>query len=401
MVCNFRKIFDLQPCPSVPQPPELVNQGSDCPRRSPFGSSRISPPVGNVQSQRELLRSRQVTLGKLCLLAVGLVSSGSSNPTTSATPSLPQPQPSAADAARQREAAADPALPPPPVLPSPSVDWVEFSSDPGTPFPSAALASFQAESQEEGGNPGSGRSPQSQALSTIRPKSGAQLYHQRQAALQAGSTYTRLPADSFSEVWLNATDAPNLQDWHTLLEQEAKAMAAGQGDNQLTVMLGDSISLWYPRDYLPQQRFWLNQAISGDTAKGMLKRLDLFDQARPNQIHVMAGINDLRQGATDQEVVATLAEIIHQLQQRHPDAQVIVHAILPTRLPSLPTWRIQGINRQVAAIAKERQATYVDLHSLFLDQQRYLRRELTTDGLHLSPQGYAVWYAALQFWGLT
>jgi lysophospholipase L1-like esterase len=238
--------------------------------------------------------------------------------------------------------------------------------------------------------------PQSTPLQAPRPMSGPELYLQRQMALQTGKTYTRLPANSFWEHWTNATAQPTYQQWVNLLTQEANAMAKGQGNNRLTVMLGDSLYLWYPPEQLSSDRFWLNQGISGDTTTGILRRLSVFNQTRPDVIHIMAGINDLRRGATDAEILANLQQIMRQLRQSHPHAQIVIHSLLPTRLPSIVPERIVQINQNLEIIAQQENVTYLNLFNYFVDNTGSLRRDLTTDGLHLNPRGYAMWRWAMR-----
>lgn len=229
----------------------------------------------------------------------------------------------------------------------------------------------------------------------VRPRSGRQLFQQRWAALRAGRTYTRLPTNSFEQQWKYASYAPTYEDWLYLLSREARSMARGQGQNALTVIVGDSLSLWMPTEFLPQHQFWLNQSISGETAAGMVKRLHMFDQTRPNTIHVMAGINDLKNGATDAEVLSSLRTMMQQLRYKHPQAEVIIHSILPTRLPHLPSDRIRLINQQLAQISQQEGSTFLDLQGYFSDARGHLRQDLTTDGLHLNYRGYTMWQAAM------
>lgn len=234
-----------------------------------------------------------------------------------------------------------------------------------------------------------------------RPSSGSQLYAQRLEAIRQGKTYTRLPANSFQDIWQNATYHPHYEDWLALLAKEADAMARGQGSNRLTIMLGDSLSQWFPNDQLPSDRFWLNQGISGDTSAGVLRRLSLIDQTQPDVIHVMVGINDLRAGATDAELLTNLQKIMAELHQRHPSAQVYVHSLLPTRLPAIPNDRITALNEAIAQIAQDENVAYLDLQTTFSDDDGNLRLELTTDGLHLSRYGYALWQSALRWFQLA
>ena len=228
-----------------------------------------------------------------------------------------------------------------------------------------------------------------------RPSSGSQLYQQRWAALNSGALYTRLSPDSFYDKWAQATQSPTYEQWRNLLAQEAKAMEYGQGNNRLTVVVGDSLSLWLPPEWLSRDRFWLNQGISGDTTAGILRRLSAFDQTRPDTIHLMAGINDLKNGATNTEVVSNLRQIMGQLHQTHPQAKIIVYSILPTRVENMSSDRIRRLNRQIEQATQQEGITYFDLQPNFADAEGDLRLELTTDGIHLTPQGYRVWQLAL------
>lgn len=230
-----------------------------------------------------------------------------------------------------------------------------------------------------------------------RPTSGFQLYYQRLAALRAGHIYTRVADDNWQQLKYSSRKRQlTYQDWKKLLVMEARAMTRGQGANSLSILVGDSLSLWFPTERLPGGKLWLNQGISGDTSTGILKRLSAFSSTKPDVIYVMAGINDLRKGAKDYVILRNHQKMIRNLQQNHPNSLIIVQSILPTRLPSLPNRRIQRINQQLARIAKQEGVSYLDLHLWFTDSQGKLRQDLTTDGLHLSENGYAVWQSVLQ-----
>lgn len=238
----------------------------------------------------------------------------------------------------------------------------------------------------------------SQKTSTTLPTSGSQLYQQRLASLISGQIYTRTDNDENLELSGESNKAYKLtyQDWKSLLAMEAKAMAKGQGANRLSILVGDSLSLWFPKDKLPTGKLWLNQGISGDTSEGVSKRLSAFSATRPDVIYVMIGINDLRKGATDKSILVNSSRIIHSLRQSHPSSQIIVQSILPVRSPKIPNSRIRHINNQLAVIAQRQGANYLNIHNWFTDIDGNLRPELTTDGLHLSLAGYQVWQFALE-----
>ncbi len=221
------------------------------------------------------------------------------------------------------------------------------------------------------------------------------MYQFRLASLRAGELYTRTSPQPYINQWRSAQTTPSHQDWQSLLQREATIMAQAQGTNRLTIVVGDSLALWLPAEALPRDRFWLNQSISGETTTHILRRLHYFANTRPDTIHVMAGINDLRQGATDAQVVSNVHQLLTRLRQQHPQAKIVLHSLLPTRLGRLPSDRIHRVNTYLAYLANQQGAIFVDLQPTFADAQGQLRRELTTDGLHLSHQGYDAWQAAI------
>ncbi len=210
------------------------------------------------------------------------------------------------------------------------------------------------------------------------------------------------------------------EQWVALLGQEAKVAAESQ-PKQLTVLAGDSLSLWFPPDLLPQEHVWLNQGISGETSFGLLRRLKLFDQTQPETVFVMIGINDLIRGISADTLLANYREIMLHLKAAHPQAQIVVQSILPhagSRLPRSPTgsiathghqtapWEsrltvvsnsdIQQLNQTLAAMAKEEGVDYLELYPYFTDSNGDLAAALSTDGLHLNAKGYQVWRSRLQ-----
>ncbi|HLP88272.1 MAG TPA: SGNH/GDSL hydrolase family protein [Nostocaceae cyanobacterium] len=196
------------------------------------------------------------------------------------------------------------------------------------------------------------------------------------------------------------------EQWLDILKQEAQAAAEKKPQN-LTVLAGDSLSLWFPPELLPDNTNWLNQGISGETSSGLLKRLDLFDRTQPEKIFIMIGINDLIRGIDDQEILANQRRIMRYLRRTHPQAQIVVQSILPhgaetatwegkDKLLAIPNSRISQLNEEIKKIAKRQGVKYLDLYPLFTNKQGNLHPNFTTDGLHLSPQGYLVWRTALQ-----
>ena len=195
------------------------------------------------------------------------------------------------------------------------------------------------------------------------------------------------------------------EQWVTLLGQELTAMAA-KNPEHLTILLGDSLSLWFPAELLPGRRVWLNQGISGEKTHTLLTRLDQLDVADVDTIFLMIGINDLIWGQSDQQVLVNYREIMDYLVTYHPDTEVVVQSILPHGaetstwesrhlLLELPNERIRAMNQSLEQLAKDYDAYYLELYPIFSNGDGKLRPDLTTDGLHLNREGYLVWRAAI------
>lgn len=198
------------------------------------------------------------------------------------------------------------------------------------------------------------------------------------------------------------------QQWVDILQQEAK-VATEQRPQRLSILVGDSLTLWFPIELLPEDRNWLNQAISGETSEGLFKRLNLFDSTQPEVIFVMIGINDLLRGISDQVILDNQRRIMTYLRKTHPKAHIVVQSILPhgaesatwegrEKLLTISNSRIRQLNQQLQSTATKVGVKYLDLYPLFTNPEGNLRSEFTTDGLHLSPTGYLVWRTALQMY---
>jgi lysophospholipase L1-like esterase len=201
------------------------------------------------------------------------------------------------------------------------------------------------------------------------------------------------------------------EQWVDLLAAEAQAAVAINAPRQ-TILLGDSLTLWFPANMLPGRRTWLNQAISGENSGGLRNRLYLLDETTPEAVFIMVGINDLIWGGSEADLVYNVRMMINYLQQTHPDTRVVVQSILPhggetstwegrDRLLTIAPDLIREINDQIGLVAVETGADYLNLYPLFATGEGYLRPDLTTDGLHLNENGYMVWRTALALFNET
>lgn len=159
--------------------------------------------------------------------------------------------------------------------------------------------------------------------------------------------------------------------------------------------LGDSITWQCDWDTMFNGVKSFNGGLQGDTAAGMLTRLDEIEKLNPRKIFLMIGINDLSKGAAPKDIAASYRALLERLAKL--EAEVYVESVLPVNMEiirqhgsyTVDNRDVQTLNAYIEGLADEFGVTYVDVYSPFLDQG-VLCPTYTIDGLHLSEEGYGI-----------
>lgn len=118
----------------------------------------------------------------------------------------------------------------------------------------------------------------------------------------------------------------------------------------------------------------------------------------------MAGINDVSHDLSTDSVVTLITKVIEKIQTESPRTKLYIQSLLPInesfgRYKTMirKTDTIPEINRKLEALAKEKKIPFIHLFPLFTEKNsNVMRKELTTDGLHLTEEGYRIWSKALK-----
>ena len=162
------------------------------------------------------------------------------------------------------------------------------------------------------------------------------------------------------------------------------------------VFLGDSIieqgqwDGWMPD--LPT----LNRGIGGERIADVAARLGtaLHD---PRAVMLLVGTNDVHEARNPADIAAAASRmnyLVNAIRKVAPDAALIVNSVAPRTLQYRD--RIVMFNAELVRIVAAADAQYLDLWPVMAGPDGAIRPELTTDGLHLTAAGYAVWAKALQ-----
>ena len=156
------------------------------------------------------------------------------------------------------------------------------------------------------------------------------------------------------------------------------------------VMLGDSITEGadWPA-LLPGVRIH-NHGIGGDDTVGVLRRLALVTDRRPGKVFVMIGTNDIGKGVHSvDEIVVNIATIVDRIRADSPTTEIYLQSVLPRVRRRAD--HVSGVNRGIAALARERGATWIDLRPIFDQGDGAMNLDLAPDALHPNGEGNRRW----------
>jgi len=172
-------------------------------------------------------------------------------------------------------------------------------------------------------------------------------------------------------------------------------------DQGAVVFLGDSITQGFGDDFrraFPGVKL-ANRGISGDTTRGMLLRLkDDVLALKPRAVVLLAGTNDLEEGAEPETVAGNMKLIVAALKQHDPRLPVVICQVFPASASKKrPADKIRKINELYAGVVKtEPQVTLIDTWTLFANDEGDAKPGEFPDLLHPNDVGYAKWVAALR-----
>jgi len=181
---------------------------------------------------------------------------------------------------------------------------------------------------------------------------------------------------------------------------DEKVAAAAQGGVDI-VHIGDSITHYGERvalyGYYFGNRNVLNLGFGGDGTQNVLWRLQNgeIDGLSPKLVSIMIGTNNAGHDVPA-DVLLGIQAIVAELRQRVPDAEILLFSIFPRAAGAQHDGNV-AVNAQLASLADGVHVFHMDINSHFLNPDDSLKEELYyIDLLHLSDQGYAVWWEQLE-----
>ena len=202
-----------------------------------------------------------------------------------------------------------------------------------------------------------------------------------------------------------------LENW--LLKEQAKIQTKYRELNQISLLepdmifIGDSIVEYYPlQELLGTVKTIVNRGIRGYQTRLLLENLDahLYGDA-VDQIVLLIGTNDIGKDILMNEALDNLEGVIQSLNRDYPLSQIKLVSILPVNegeeykqtVYIRTNEKIREWNQAYEALASAyMQVDFVPIYDSLTDSEGQLKKDYTTDGLHLSVAGYQALSEALK-----
>lgn len=221
------------------------------------------------------------------------------------------------------------------------------------------------------------------------------------AEMEAGAT-------GAPEMEAAETDAPETAAPQTTSQAPEVPSTVSPGTNETfsdTLFIGDSrtVGLFEYGD-LGQAEVFANSGMSVfnlfqtqvTLKNGTKQSLDeVLSSNRYSSIYLMLGINEL--GYEEQSILRQYRAVVEQIRAKQPQATLILEANLHvTREKAAKSdiynnRKIDALNEAIEAIAEETGCRYLNVNSLFDDENGNLAAGYSTDGSHILGKYYSVW----------
>ena len=198
-----------------------------------------------------------------------------------------------------------------------------------------------------------------------------------------------------------AVNAQNLMDTtysSTYYQQKVTLFRLLPDTKKEIIFLGNSIT-----DIGEWAEIWesarvKNRGISTDNTFGVLARLDEIVSSYPAKVFIMIGINDIARETPDSIIISNYKKIIITIKTASPRTKIFILSILPTNNDFTEYKRYQNKTAHIIAVnnalenyCKEDKMIYIDLYSLFSNEENKLSKLYTNDGVHINGAGYMKW----------
>ena len=190
---------------------------------------------------------------------------------------------------------------------------------------------------------------------------------------------------------LNTTIEENKKDYEKQIETLKE-------DYTNYLFLGDSITDYYDLDKYYEGLPVVNSGISGNTTEDILNGMKgRVYNYNPSKVFLLIGINDLGNQKSADEIVSNIKEIITNINNNKPNAEIYIESIFPINknidedlIKVKDNNSVIEVNKLLEKYCDEKGYTYINIYNKLLDEDGNFSEEYTDDGLHPNEKGYEI-----------
>jgi lysophospholipase L1-like esterase len=196
-----------------------------------------------------------------------------------------------------------------------------------------------------------------------------------------------------------APPAPATDRWEKdIAAFEARDREAPPPQGAIVFVGASSIRRWDIPKSFPEYTT-INRGFGGTEMADAARYADrIVIPYKPRLVVVYSGDNDIARGTTSEEVAIQFEKLATRIHEKLPETRIALIGIKPSVL----RWKLMDRMRKAndlmrAYCERDDRLVFIDVDHAMLGWDEKPRPELfVEDGLHLSPQGYAVWTALLR-----
>lgn len=186
---------------------------------------------------------------------------------------------------------------------------------------------------------------------------------------------------------------------HAISSQDLKELYTTSTLEARIVFVGDSLVWWGPWNDLFARQDIANRGIGGNTSADVAGRINDIFNAKPQQVFIIVGINDIYKRIPTGTILTNYAKVVQSV-KAHGAVPVILSTpyINPGVYKNCPDSDCGYINTAVTSLndmlknyASNTETAYIDINSVLTSKvsgSPVLDKDFTTDGVHLNLAGY-------------
>lgn len=132
-----------------------------------------------------------------------------------------------------------------------------------------------------------------------------------------------------------------------------------------------------------------NRGLNGETSSQLIQRVVPLAAAKPRQIYLNVGANDVLNQVPQDRILSNYRELLNLINAFSPDTEIFIMSALPLSPDNISA--IENLNLELAQLASHSSAVFINLAQAMLNEEGRYKPGLADHRMRLLGQGYELW----------